>query len=207
MKQWAKEFLSEDDLKSIENAVKDAEKITDAEIVPMIVKRSSQVGHVPYLLFFMFATASLAFNNHFQFLPYLFFIFLLLPLSFWLARYSRFQRWLTTNDDLEAQTLERAEIEFHRQQMSKTERSVGVLIFVSLMEHRAVVLADKAIASKLPPETWQNLIADLLHGIKNGQPSLGFITAIGHCGEILAKDFPAKIHNNDELRNHLIIQE
>ena len=52
MKQsnWISKFLSEQEISSITDAVKNAESKTSGEIVPVIVRRSSSVGHIPVLL-------------------------------------------------------------------------------------------------------------------------------------------------------------
>ena len=58
------------------------------------------------------------------------------------------------------------------------------------MERRAVVLADKSIKDKLPPETWTEVCNILIDGIKEGNMGLAFKSAIEKCGDILAPDFP-----------------
>ena len=52
--KWIRSRLSSEDLKSIEEAVGKMEQKTSGEIVPMIVRRSSTVGHIPLTLIFTF---------------------------------------------------------------------------------------------------------------------------------------------------------
>lgn len=101
----------------------------------------------------------------------------------------------------------RAELEFHRMHMHRTKARTGILIMASLHEREAVVLADEAIAKKLPAETWNEVIQILLAGIKAKDAASGFCNAIKKCGEILSLHFPAQNQNPDELSNRFIIKE
>ena len=101
----------------------------------------------------------------------------------------------------------RAQIEFYESNIHKTAGDTGVLLLVSLMEHRAVVLADEAIDEKVPYETWEEVIRVMIDGIKKGHVGLGLAAAIERCGEILAEEFPIAEDDENELRDHLIIKE
>lgn len=220
---WLTKFLKTDDLERISEAVKKAESRTTGEIVPMIVRRSSAVGHVPMLLTLLLVVIHLALEvmiltvewgfsafsplayTYIHYLNFAVFIFLLLAV-FSLSKKLFIQRWLTHPLDRDLQVWERAELEFHRLNLAQTHERTGILLFVSLMEHEAVVLADKAIAAKLPAETWQNIVDILVGGIKSGSPTSGFEAAIKLCGEILAQHFPSKEKNLNELPNRLVIK-
>lgn len=101
----------------------------------------------------------------------------------------------------------RAELEFYRHYQGKTEHRTAILIFVSLLEHRAVVLADKAIAQKLPPETWTQVVQLLTEEMKKKDLATGMIRAIEKCSQILTEHFPAQKENPNELSNSLVIKE
>ncbi|HWA23721.1 MAG TPA: TPM domain-containing protein [Caulobacterales bacterium] len=103
-----------------------------------------------------------------------------------------------------AQVRARALEQFYAQNLDKTRDRTGVLIFVSLFDRRAEVLADAGISDKLHPSAWADVIADLVAGIRAGKPGDGFTAAIERCGGYLAAHFPAGPDNPDELPNVLI---
>jgi putative membrane protein len=116
------------------------------------------------------------------------------------------QRILTNKLDREAQVSMRALNEFYQLGMTKTRDQTGILIYLSMMEHQVVVLADEGISSKLPPETWQGVVDLVLQGKKDKDLESGIIAAIARCGEILSSQFPIKDDDTNELSNHLIIK-
>lgn len=86
-----------------------------------------------------------------------------------------------------------------------TEGRTGVLIFVSVEDHMAEIVADEAIYSRVSPDHWAETIAALLAGLKNDQPAEGFIAAIALAGDVLATHFPPTGENRNEIENHLIL--
>jgi putative membrane protein len=85
-----------------------------------------------------------------------------------------------------------------------TRAHTGVLIFVSLRDRIAEVVADTAIYAKVPPDHWAATVSALTDGIKAGTPGAGFVRAIELAGAVLAEHFPAQGDNPDELPNRLI---
>ena len=80
-----------------------------------------------------------------------------------------------------------------------------MLIFLSLAERQAEVIADSAIYNKVPPEAWGATIEKLLHGARRGDIAGGFTAAIAEAGALLQQHFPATARNPDELPDHLIL--
>lgn len=212
---WLKSHLQEQDLDRIQAAIHNAEKKTSGEIVPMIVRRSSTVGHVPLvltlvLLLLVINSNLIAWQSEVSRLP--FWILAIfdglcgLVLIRTLSLQSWVQRLLTPKADQKVQVESRALIEFYNHRINATERSTGILVFVSLMEHMAVVLGDKAIAQKLKSEDWHDVDQKLLQKIAAGDMADGFCEAIQMCGDKLATHFP-NTDRVDYLPNHLIIKD
>jgi putative membrane protein len=88
--------------------------------------------------------------------------------------------------------------------LHQTESRTGVLIFVSVAERYAELVADAGIDQKVPPGAWDEAVKVLIAGIKQNRPADGFIAAIEKCTEILALHFPPGATNRDELPNHVI---
>jgi len=213
--KWLKKYLKPGDINDIQSAIKMAEIGTSGEIVPMIVRRSSTVGHVPALLLCMlvilFFIIDVPFfqNTYISDSAYLYIadIVILIILTNILSHFSLLERLLTSKHDRQLQVDMRAEVEFYEQGLNKTTSATGILLFVSLMEKRAVVLADKAISEKMPKDTWHDVVNLMLNGVKSSQMGKGFSEAIIKCGEILAPHFPIQIDDVNELKNRLVIKE
>lgn len=231
MKSWCDRYLSENDLNEIEKAVARAESGTSGEIIPILVKRSTGVAHVFYLLlliflsFYLFSEILILKNKaafdawlytsfgtsflsySFEFIYALLFFVVSIFISVFLSRNLTVQRCLTSETDLSFQSEERAQIEFYQSQANKTEKRTGIIIFLSFMERKCIVLADESIANKLPPETWDQIVAQVIRGAQSGQIAQGLVQAIHSCGAILSQHFPAALENKNEISNHLIVKE
>src|ERR1700692_4995167 len=54
-RRWVRKYLQQNDIQQISEAVRKAKLQTSGDIVPMVVRRSSPVGHVPVILALVFA--------------------------------------------------------------------------------------------------------------------------------------------------------
>ena len=106
-------------------------------------------------------------------------------LGFMVSGYQPLQRKLLTAADINRRVQMRAESAFLQEQVFNTENRTGILIFIALFEHRAVILADEGIHQKIPKETWSGLVDELTTGIKAGYPVDALNNTITQCGEIL----------------------
>lgn len=87
---------------------------------------------------------------------------------------------------------------------AKTVGSTGVLLYVSMKEHRAEIVADEAIARKVAPEVWGDAMVALLDRVKAGKPGEGMAEAVRQMGIVLAEHFPKGSDNPNELSDRLI---
>jgi putative membrane protein len=86
-----------------------------------------------------------------------------------------------------------------------TEARTGVLVFVSLAERYAEIVADAGIAGKVEQAVWDGAIAGLLAEIRAGRLVEGLTATITEAGAILARHFPPRTDDRDELSNELIL--
>ncbi|MBL7688047.1 MAG: hypothetical protein JNJ49_08420 [Bdellovibrionaceae bacterium] len=250
MKQpsWLNRYLSSSDIEAIEKAVSEVEHTTDAEIVPMIVRRSTSVTMGRRLAFwFSFALIALVLGGalalsgtaivetvrdwvfaRFDLWPdpavasaLGLLIELLLALVVFaisrgvaglLVQIEWFERWLFPVADLAGEVIHRAEFEFAKSDLRRTQRRTGVLIFVSIFERRAVVLADSAFAggdgrgwNEESQKVVDEVLSKMLEQMKRGRMVDAFTDAIRMLGEHLASVAPAKVENQDELSNRVRI--
>jgi putative membrane protein len=94
--------------------------------------------------------------------------------------------------------------QFFAQGLHHTEQRTGVLIFASVAERYAEIVADAGINSKVTPDVWNKAVAALIEGIKDGRPGDGFVAAVEQCSVVLAEHFPPGALNRDELPNKLV---
>ncbi|MCE2842264.1 MAG: hypothetical protein LW689_05695 [Novosphingobium sp.] len=86
----------------------------------------------------------------------------------------------------------------------RTHGRTGILIYVSLREQHAELLADAAIASKVSPEVWGEAMAALLAGIRAGDLASGLVGAVEKVGAVLAQHFPRAADDQNELPDRVI---
>jgi putative membrane protein len=213
--KWISCHLSTSDALKIEAAVAAAEVKTTGEIVPVIVRRSvnlkppaMKLSALFILLYCLFVETRLGFFIDTQEMLALGFGFIVAAsLGPILVRSQRVRRLLMPNCNASQLAKLRAEVEFYRAGIGGTSAETGILLFIALEDHQAVVLADKAISSLLPAETWDGILATMLKGLKNRNCSKGMIEAITQCGDLLATHFPIQKGDVNELPNQLRIIE
>jgi putative membrane protein len=86
----------------------------------------------------------------------------------------------------------------------RTAGRTGVLIYLSLAERRAEIVADAAITQATTPETWGEAMAALLVDVKHGRPADGICAAVERIGAVLAEHFPHTPGDTNEIPDALI---
>ncbi len=85
-----------------------------------------------------------------------------------------------------------------------TRDRTGVLVFVSLAERYAEVVADEAIDEKVDQAVWDEAVAALIEHIRADRPADGFIAAVEICGRALAAHFPPRPDDDNELSDRIV---
>jgi putative membrane protein len=86
----------------------------------------------------------------------------------------------------------------------RTSGRTGVLVYLSMREHRAEIVADEAIAAKVPAEVWGEAMADMLGEIRHGRLSEGLAAGVRDVGKVLSQEFPRAEDDSNELPDRLI---
>ncbi|RDC59515.1 hypothetical protein HME9302_00705 [Alteripontixanthobacter maritimus] len=86
----------------------------------------------------------------------------------------------------------------------RTHGRTGVLIYLSMHEHRAEIVADEPIAAKVSAEVWGEAMADMLVEIKQGRIAEGMAAGVRDVGQILSEHFPRAEDDTNELPDRLI---
>lgn len=98
----------------------------------------------------------------------------------------------------------RAILLFRTAAEARTAGRTGVLIYLSLDEHRAEIVADRAINEKVAPEAWGEAMAALIAAIRDNRPGEGLAAAVEQVGALLAPHFPRADDDINELPDRLI---
>lgn len=121
-----------------------------------------------------------------------------------IARFTPLGLWLTPRRVRNARTRARAMSCFRIGAESRTTGHTGVLIYVSLDEHHAEIIADTGIAAKVPPETWGHAMKAMIDPLRRGQIAEGMVGAVAEVGKVLAEHFPRAQDDSNELPDRLI---
>ncbi|HEY1145974.1 MAG TPA: hypothetical protein VGE84_06510 [Allosphingosinicella sp.] len=219
--------FSEADHAAISAAVAKAEKATDGEIVTIVADRSDayhDVGLHYAVLAMLLVPAVLAFvpqglidwwsglllgwNAELTQGALMLFLFVKLALAFLVVRfalaYMPLRMALTPASTKSRRVRRRALALFRVGAERRTTGRTGILLYVSLAEHRAEIVADEAIHSRVEPEIWGDAMAALIEAVKAGRPGAGMVAAIERIGAVLAACLPPTGDNPNELPDRLI---
>ncbi len=200
--------LTQDQKKSIAQAIDLAEQETSGELVAVLAQSSDDYLYIPILWSALLALA----------LPGI------LMLSGWsidAARIYQYQvgtfilltmlfHWPPLKMSLIPPVVKknraalRARDEFLTLGLHNTSNRGAIMIFVSVAEHYVEILADKGVAEKVSETEWNELVNDFIFHIKRDDFTTGYIKTINHCGKIMAQHFPPGTGKDNELTNQLI---
>jgi putative membrane protein len=203
--------LSEQDRARVEAAVRAAEARTSGEIVVSVVDASDAYPHVPLAgAIIGLLTALLAWllsPAAWQPLPVAASLLGGLVLGFTLAQWVRpIKRFLLGSRVAETEVYQRALQGFVESGVAETRDRTGILIFVSLLERRVQVIADAGIHRQVADRTWDEVVGLTLDGIRRGSLADGLCAAVARCGELLAREFPRREDDKDELSDQPIVE-
>jgi putative membrane protein len=108
-----------------------------------------------------------------------------------LARFDGVRRRLVASRLAEECVDRRAARAFAESGLRRHPERAGVLLFVSLLERRARVLADAGIEERAPgSEPWQDLLEPIVGAMREGRPADGLVAGIERCAALLSIHFP-----------------
>ncbi len=211
----------------VTDAVAAIESSTDAEIVTIVSELSDHYADVAlswatamaFIMLSIIAFAPRVFQGLLDTLSggwahpwtpseYLALIFLAMALTWilsWLAlRWMPLRIALTPKHVKAARTRARAIDLFKVGTEVRTQRRTGILIYLSLREHRAEIVADRAIAEKVSSEVWGDAMIALIAKVKVGQIGAGMADAVQMVGKVATEHFPRSSDDFNELPDRLI---
>lgn len=207
----AKTFFTEAELQRIAETTRSVECCTIGEVAVMTVNSSDEYREaavlgsvllgsgISLLVSEVFLNASL---HYFILLSFLFF-----PLMWVLFKYLPVLKTsFVGRRRLEEAVRERALRAFYEKGLYKTKANTGVLFFISLLEHKVWVLADKGINEKIDQQTLNAFAHTVSKGIKEGCACDALCQVIREAGKILAKHFPLTPGDTNELTDQVMTE-
>jgi putative membrane protein len=86
----------------------------------------------------------------------------------------------------------------------RTAGKTGILIYVSMAERRAEIVADEAIHKLTDDHAWGEAMHALIADVREGRPGDGIVAAIERVGAVLAEHFPRSADDKNEIPDKLI---
>jgi putative membrane protein len=86
----------------------------------------------------------------------------------------------------------------------RTAGRTGILIYLSMAERRAEIVADEAILKVTDDHTWGEAMGSLVGEVRQGRPADGIVAAIERVGAVLAEHFPRSAEDINEIPDKLI---
>jgi putative membrane protein len=200
--------ISAQDRKRISDAVRAAEEKSSGEIVCVLAQTSSDATALPVLIaaiaalalpWFLVAFTGMAVQRILS-LQIASFLVLLLILCLPRIRVALLPRKARRGIAYRA-----AMEQFTTRGISRKKDRCGILIFVSLAERYARIIADDGIAARVPQSEWQAAIDALVAHIREDRITDGFIAAINLCGDELARHFPRTEAKREELPDRIYL--
>ncbi|MFH1080819.1 MAG: TPM domain-containing protein [Pseudomonadota bacterium] len=206
----ASHFFNPAEKEAIESATRAAEFRTIGEIAVMVVDASSRYREAEVF-------GGITLGNIIAFFVTVFFfhesIWWYVPLTFVFF----FPSWLLFRKipDLKIHLAGQARREFavqgralrafYEKGLYRTAGSTGVLFFISILERKVWVLADKGIYEKITQARLNGFAQAVSEGIRQGRAADALIGAIHDAGELLREHFPILDGDTNELPDTIMI--
>jgi putative membrane protein len=226
-------FFTRDDHEKIAAAIAAAEMTTAGEIVAMVVDRSDSYREAELLGSVLLAailavlaeliltagaqyyatagwgnggsleaTLVLSAASLWRCIPLA--VLLFFPVRLLFRRFERLKLPFVGRQRLAEAVRDRAVRAFYEKGLYKTRDETGILIFLSLLEHKVWILADRGINQRIAAEQWQGLAGELAQGMKAGRACAALCSVVGQCGVELARHFPRKADDRNELADGVL---
>jgi putative membrane protein len=188
---------------ALTDCVQQIEATSDAEVVLMVRARSGSYRHADYL-----CGAALAFVG--------LLLLLFLPLDFheywvpidvvllfsggaFLSSRSNLLRRLLTSKTFRSQAVRQgAAAMFYEAGIANTSAEMGLLIYLSILERRLELIADRGILKGVNALEWNELVFELHQAGRKPEPQ-SLQDGLQKLGALLAKHLPASGENPNEL--------
>jgi putative membrane protein len=208
----AEKFFTAEEKERLKAITQEVESRTIGEIVVMVVDRSDHYIDAEVLggallgsLLSLILTLLFFHSSIWSYVPLSFLFFF--PCRFLFQKVDGLKKLFIGVRRKEEAVRLRAERAFFERGLYKTKRNTGVLFFLSLLERKVRILADKGIYEKMEQETLNRFANEVSRGIRDGRACDALSKAIQEIGVVLSRDFPITSDDTDELPDEVMTEE
>ena len=208
----AEKFFTTEEKERLKAITQEVESRTIGEIVVMVVDRSDHYIDAEVLggallgsLLSLILTLLFFHSSIWSYVPLSFLFFF--PCRFLFQKVDGLKKLFIGVRRKEEAVRLRAERAFFERGLYKTKRNTGVLFFLSLLERKVWILADKGIYEKMEQETLNRFANEVSRGIREGRACDALSKAIQEIGVVLSRHFPITSDDTDELPDEVMTEE
>lgn len=204
----AERFFTTEEKEEISRAIKAVEKRTSGEVAVILVDQSDPYPEGEFLGSILmggllaFILTLVFFHGQIWFLIPLHFLFAV-PLFILFKKLPVLKTPFIGTKRKEEAVRRRALQAFYEKGLYKTSLNTGVLFFLSLLERKVWVLADKGIYEKIKQEKLNRFAGQVSSGLKEQRAGQALTSAIRAAGDLLADHFPLAPGDRDELPDEI----
>ena len=188
--------FTEEEKTRISEAVKDLEGSTAGELVPYYVPQSDNYDEASWYLATLLGVLAVVIFGIMSYMDLVPFHITPLELGvvilIWIAVgyaipkfFPQIKKLLISREKMLSRVSRKSEELFLKEEVFNTGDRIGILLFISQLEHMVIVLGDKGINEKLKAGDWEHVVNTILNGIKNNRLVDGMVAAIGECKQLL----------------------
>ncbi|MDZ7818860.1 MAG: TPM domain-containing protein [Aliarcobacter sp.] len=201
-------YLNENEKEQISKKIENLEKLSSAELVAVITKRSGDYRYINSLInIFVIFIISFFLIFFFDFSPMQLLEIQLLSFIGLFLFFEKFDN-LILNLLPKSYKREKASLNAHEQfsnlGLNRTKTNQAIMFFVSFDEKYVEIITDTTICEKIKDNYWQKIVDEFIKDVKKNNLSNGYLKAIDSCSEILIKEFPITKDDENELPNSVI---
>jgi len=208
----AEKFFTAEEKERLKATTQEVESRTIGEIVVMVVDRSERYMEAEILggvllgsLFSLILTLLFFHSSIWSYVPLSFLFFF--PCRVLFQKMDALKKLFIGVRRKEEAVRLRAERAFFERGLYKTKKNTGVLFFLSLLERKVWILADKGIYEKMDQETLNRFANEVSVGVREGRACDALSKAIQEIGVILSRHFPITSDNTDELPDEVMTEK
>ena len=207
----AEKFFKSEELERITKTIHEVESQTIGEVAVMVVDSSDDYIEAEILggifLASLLSLVMTILNFHSSVWAYISLSFILFfPSKYLFEKIPLLKTAFMGVKRKETTVMQRAVRAFYEKGLYKTKMNTGVLFFLSLLERKVWILADKGIYEKIDQETLNKFAKSVSQGIRDGRACDALCDAIRESGELLAKHFPITPDDTDELSDEVMTE-
>ena len=220
--QRASDIFTNEQRRKIDQAVADAESKTSAELVPVVATASGRYDRAEDIIglwcamlaavslwIYLPRTTNTGSWGEMSLVGQIVTLIGVMALSFIIgavvgSRIGWLRRLFTAQQEMRDEVAARAREIFFDQRVHHTRGATGMLLYVSLLEHTAAVIADQQVLDKLGQPVLDELCAELTEALRRGHPAEALRQVIASAGDRLEKTHPRQENDVNELSDALV---